>query len=327
MKIRPYQPGDEGQILEMDWTLFPDPWSKRDLANWNWKHAGNNPAGPATIYLMEHEGKIIVHFAIIPYRLRVMGEDVLGSHSIGSMVLPEYQGKGLIKFVADKLFEDIVKKGVVFSYGFPNDLAYDLHKELMGYNDVIMVETMERKTSPGRPPVEESASSRLKFLPIDRFGASVGALWEQVKDVRPILVIRDAAYLNWRFLERPDQKYHAFGAYEGDALVGYVILKLYRDDQILKGHIIDVLSLPGRSDVAAFILGKSECFFTENKTHVESAWMVGADLYRGLMLKAGFKPVRLRPLICRFNCDRGKYRPMLDGRNWYFTMGDTTEIF
>jgi hypothetical protein len=115
MKIRPYNPGDEKQILEMDWLLFPDPWNKRNIDNWRWKYSGNNPAGKAIIYVMEHEGKIIVHFAVVPYRLRVFGEDVLGSHSIGSMVLPEYQGKGLIKFVADKQFEEVAKREIAFS--------------------------------------------------------------------------------------------------------------------------------------------------------------------------------------------------------------------
>lgn len=324
MKIRPYSSGDEQQILEMDWVLFQDPWNKRNLANWSWKHTGNNPAGKAIIYLMEHENRIIVHFAAIPYRLRVFGEDVLGSHSIGSMVLPEYQGKGLIKFVADKLFEDIVKKKITFSYGFPNVLAYDLHKRLMGYNDVIQVETMEKQTD--RSPAKETPSN-YKFFPIKQFDDSVDALWNDLKDAYKIAVIRDAAFLNWRYSERPDQKYQAFGAYEGNRLVGYVILKLYRDDDIFKGHIIDIFSPPDKEDLAVFLIEQSEKFFVDNKTNIESTWVAGSDLYREILLKKCFKPLRPRPLICRLNCDKEEYQCMLDGRNWYFTMGDTTEIF
>ncbi|MCK5013473.1 MAG: GNAT family N-acetyltransferase [Candidatus Omnitrophica bacterium] len=327
MKIRSYQPGDENQILELDWILFPDPWNKRDLDNWYWKHTGNNPAGNATIYLMEHEGKIIVHFAAIPYRLRVLGKDVLGSHSIGSMVLPEYQGKGLIKFVADKLFEDIVTKDMAFSYGFPNDLAYDLHKKLMGYSDVIMVDTLEKETRVDGPSGGKNVSADFEFLPITQFDHSVDALWDQGKDDYKISVIRDAAFLNWRYLERPDQKYHAFGVYENNILVGYVILKLYQDGEILRGHIVDIYSLSGRGDVAAYLLGQSDIFFVDNNTNVVSTWMIGAAIYRDILLENGFKSVRPRPLICRLNCDQEKYRPMLDGANWYFTMGDTTEIF
>ena len=326
MKIRPYLPGDEKQILEMDRLLFPDPWNKRNPDNWTWKHAGNNPAGKAIIYVMEQEGKIIVHFAVIPHRLRVFGEDVLGSHSIGSMVVPEYQGKGLIKFVADKQFEEVAKRKIAFSYGFPNLLAYDLHKKLMGYNDVIQISTMEKQTTAKRTRKKES-SAKAKFLPIKRFDDSVDVLWDRAKDDYKISVIRDAAFLNWRYLERPDQKYYAFGLYEDNALAGYVILKLYKDSEILKGHIIDIFSLSGRKDIALSLIEESERFFIENKTNVQSTWVTGSALYNEILLTRGFKPVRPRPLICRLNFDQEKYGRVLDGKNWYFTMGDTTEIF
>ena len=324
MKIRPYIPGDEQQIMEMDWLLFPDPWNKRNLDNWRWKHDGNNPAGKAIIYVMEHDGKIIVHFAVVPYRLRVFGEDVLGSHSIGSMVLPEFQGKGLIKFVADKQFEEVKMKGIAFSYGFPNVLAYDLHKKLMGYNDVVMISTMEKRTDSDN---RKKSAAGLKFVPIKRFDHSADELWLQVRDDHQISVIRDAAFLNWRYLERPDQKYYAFGALEGNSLAGYVVLKLYKDGEILKGHIIDILSWPGRKDVAQFLIEESENYFVEHETYIESAWVTGSRLYNEILSAKGFQPQRPRPLICRLNFEKDRFQRVLDGENWYFTMGDTTEIY
>ena len=325
MKIREYQPGDEQQILEMDWLLFPDPWNKRNLDNWFWKYMGNNPAGKAIVYVMEHEGKIIVHFAVVPYRVRVLGQDVLGSHSIGSMVDPKYQGKGLIKFVADKLFEEAVGRGIAFSYGFPNDLAYELHKKLMGYGDIAQIYTMEKPTEPKAEQKQPAES--FKFKPIIKFDGSVDQLWDQAKDSYKIAVIRDAVFLNWRYLARPDQKYYAFGAYEGQQLVGYVILKLYQDDKVLKGHIIDIFSLPERREIAEFLVSKSEEYFSQKKTNIESAWVTGSDLYNSVLADRRFKPVRPRPLICRLNLDQDKNQSMLDGENWYFTMGDTTEIY
>ena len=323
MKIREYNAGDEKQILEMDWMLFPDPWNKRNLDNWFWKYMGNNPAGKSIVYVMENNGKIIVHFAVVPYRLRVLGGDILGSHSIGSMVLPEWQGKGLIKFVADKLFEETVKRKILFSYGFPNDLAYELHKKMFAYDDITQIYTMEKETDKKRA----STSNSFKFLPIERFDNSVDELWDLAKDTYKVSVVRDAVYLNWRYLERPDQKYYAFGAYENDKLVGYVILKLYRDDKILKGHIIDIFNLPERDDIASFLIENSEKFFVENKTNIESSWVSGSGLYNRLLEEKGFKPVRPRPLICRINFDKERYSEVINGKNWYFTMGDTTEIY
>lgn len=323
MKIRSYQPGDEKQILELDWQLFPDPWNKRDVPNWKWKHLGSNPAGKALVYVMEHEGKIIVHFAVVPYRIRYFGEDILASHSIGSMVAPEYQGKGLIKFVADKLFEEAVTRNIAFSYGFPNGLAYDLHIKLMGYRDLMPIATLERSAD-GK--ISESTKG-LKFLAINNFGPAVDKLWDAGKDTYQISVIRDAAFLNWRYLARPDQKYRAFGAYEAERLVGYIVLKLYRDELVLKGHIIDLFTLPRREDVARFLIEEGLNFFAKNGTNLESSWVAGSALYERLLTEKGFKPVCSRPLICRLNFDKEKYQRALNGANWYFTMGDSTEIY
>lgn len=325
MQIRQYKSGDEEQILKLDWQLFPDPWNKRDTANWKWKHRGNNPAGEALVYVMEHEGKVIVHFAVVPYKIRFFGQDVLASHSIGSMVAPEWQGKGLIKFVADKLFEDAVKRGITMSWGFPNNLAYDLHKKLMGYSDVAQITTLERKTP--QSGAQDPVSAKLLFSSVKRFDSSADELWEKAKDIFDISVKRDAAYLNWRFLERPDQKYFAFGAYEDGKLRGYVILKLYRDDKILKGHIIDILSLPDRDDIVHFLIEKALKYFSDSGTDIESSWLHGAARYSSILKGKGFEEVRPRPLICRLNFDKEKYQKALDGNSWYFTMGDTTEIY
>ena len=44
------------------------------------------------------------------------------------IVHPNYQNKGLIKFVADKLFNDAKLNNIKFIYGYPNQNAYQIHK-------------------------------------------------------------------------------------------------------------------------------------------------------------------------------------------------------
>jgi hypothetical protein len=194
----------------------------------------------------------------------------------------------------------------------------------MGYNDVIQIETMEKESGALTSTI---SAGKLQFRPIQRFDNDVDELWDKEKDAFEVSVIRDAAFLNWRYLQRPDQKYSAFGAYEHNVLVGYVILKLYRDDKILKGHIIDIFSLSDREDAAEFLVHESENYFNVHKTNIESSWVSGSALYHDILRSRGFKPVRPRPLICRINLNKDKYARLLDGRNWYFAMGDTTEIY
>ena len=51
-------------------------------------------------------------------------------------VIPAWQNKGLIKFVADRLIKELEEQKIPFTYGYPNDNAYDLHIKLLGYEDV-----------------------------------------------------------------------------------------------------------------------------------------------------------------------------------------------
>ena len=77
----------------------------------------------------------------------MFGEDVLGLIPSDRWFCRNIKGKALIKFVADKQFEEVAKRGIAFSYGFPNILAYDLHKKLMGYSDVVEISTMEKQVN------------------------------------------------------------------------------------------------------------------------------------------------------------------------------------
>src|SRR3990167_2545575 len=138
MIIRKYQSGDEQKILNLDKLTENHPWNRRDINNWLWKYKGNNPAGPAIIFVCEDKDEIIAHFAIIPIYYSIFGKKLLASHSIGVMVKPEWQNRGLIKYVVDAAFEEAERRSILFTYGYPNELAYKLHTNLMKYEDISL---------------------------------------------------------------------------------------------------------------------------------------------------------------------------------------------
>ena len=78
--------------------------------------------------MAEEKKEIVATFSIIPLNYKINGETVKGSCSIAMIVHPSYQNKGLIKFVADKLFEDAKLNKIKFIYGYPNENAYQIHK-------------------------------------------------------------------------------------------------------------------------------------------------------------------------------------------------------
>ena len=136
LEIRSYQPGDEAGFQKLDNLVEEHPWNRRNLANWEWKFRGKNPAGKPLMIYADNDSEIVGHFAAIPMKYWIDGESVIGSHSAAMMVDPKWQNRGLIKFVADKLIQELEIQGIPFTYGYPNENAFELHIKLLGYEEV-----------------------------------------------------------------------------------------------------------------------------------------------------------------------------------------------
>ena len=69
-----------------------------------------------TIFVCEKNNKIIATFAILPIKWKIYNKEFTASHSIAMIVHPNYQNKGLIKFVADK----VIQQAKIKKYEFIN---------------------------------------------------------------------------------------------------------------------------------------------------------------------------------------------------------------
>ncbi|MFH0861119.1 MAG: GNAT family N-acetyltransferase [Candidatus Altiarchaeota archaeon] len=323
MEIRPYQKGDEKEILALDRRLEDHPWNRTDLSNWYWKYADANPSGKSFIWVMTEDEKIIAHFAAVPFRLKVFDEEIIASHTIAALVESKYQNRGLLKFISDKLFEDLKENNIPVTYGFPNKRSYTLHKGFMGYSDLIFFDAL-KITKPNLVGKQELPG----FHKIDKFGDDFDNLWDSCRKDYKIAVVRNKNYLNWRYIQRPDWKYFPFGVYKGKTLGGYTVLKLYREDKILRGHILDVFTCSGDKDTLDKLVDGSLNFFSEHNVDEVTCWIWGNPLFEEVLEEKGFSKENTKiPLVIRMNKQFDYAEEIKDNMNWYFTMGDSTEIF
>lgn len=323
LKIRAYQTNDEKAILDLDRRVLPSPWNPRTLDNWHWKFSGDNPSGKAFIWLAELEEEIIAHFAAIPMFLKVFDDTIRGSHSIGALVDERFQNRGLLKLVADRLWDDLYRNDVPLTWGFPNERAYALHKLFLGYNDLIHFDTWKLT----RPKVEDKRSSPF-FRPVMEFDDDFDRLWCDCQKDYGILVVRDKRHLNWRYAGRPDWTYFSFGHYQHGNLKGYAVLKLFKEEKILKGHIIDIFAAAADKNTFDSLVAGSLIFFTRHKVDQVTLWIKGNSLIENVLTENGFqKTGEKHPLVLRFNGESKDRDRILDSDPWFFTMGDSTEIF
>ena len=112
--------------------------------------------------------------------------------------------------------------------------------------------------------------------------------------------------------------------------------KLYKEENISRGHFIDIFTGNGYSDCARFLVANSLKFFDSAGVDEVTLWMQGSPFFQDIIgefdfhhdgLSGGGWAGSTRSMICRFNIDPEKFRPYLNEKDWYFTMGDTLEIY
>lgn len=168
-----------------------------------------------------------------------------------------------------------------------------------------------------------------KVETIDEFDDSFDELFEKVAAAVPCIPEKDAAFLRWRY--GPDCPLHpvkVLGVRSGGKLLGYTVVVVTTGG--IDGYILDLTTLPGRSDVARALLRESVRFFRKEGAQIiryrfrESPVSAGAgDLYR-----LGFfrRNIRLNSLLVKFS-DPNLHKIAHHVSNWAYSIGDGEPAF
>ena len=83
---------------------------------------------------------------------------------------------------------------------------------------------------------------KINAVAIPRFDAKADELFAQVRERWPWIQERSAAFLNWRFVEAPSQRFRAHGVYAPDgSLRGYAVVQLPERGEAV-GWVVDLLA-------------------------------------------------------------------------------------
>ncbi len=323
MIIRKYKKGDEIGILKLDRLVEEHIWNRRNLKNWFWKF-NKKKKKKSIVFVCEKNNKIIATFAILPIKWKIYRKEYMASHSIAMIVHPNYQNKGLIKFVADKVIQKAKNNNYEFVYGYPNYKAYDLHKKLFGYEDAFDQKLYCVKV---KKKIIKKDFNNIKLLENKFFDKSHDKLWHNIKNEYPIILKRSKEFLNWRYAERPDHKYFIFTLYRKKVNIGYMVLKIYKENNLIRGHIIDIFVTQKDLKYFNYLIDQAYIFFYKKKCNEITMWLNGSIKLQKAIKTKGFKVQSSRKMVCKFDLKNKNYKKTLNPNKWYFTMGDTFEIF
>lgn len=257
--IRRYQRGDETAILDLFSRSFH---AERPIEHWRWKYE-EDPYGAERISLgFDDRNALVAHYAGYPVHFRIAGADVL-AHQIGdTMTDPSIRhiGRGptsILGRTALHFYENFCDGQVAFNFGFNvaniqkfslrflrstrvEDVAYrfrDLRSDPM--TRLTRLERYARGVS--LELVTETSSEWDEFF--ERVGRHYG-----------FLIHRDARYVTWRYLSRPDVRYVVIAMRVWRRLAGWLVFRL-RENRMTIGDVLIDPEHAGVLDVALRHLG------------------------------------------------------------------------
>src|SRR6187431_1717282 len=217
-----YRPDDRRSVEALYRRVFGIDAAEASRLRWEWQYRRNpnNPGGEPEIWIAREGPAIIGQYATMPVRLSVKGQELKGSWGMDVMVAPERQRRGL----GEVLFRTWDRSvGASLGLGL-SDSSYRLFQK-MNWPDVgpvpCFVKPLTRRalrksnwpmplnrlvsalTLPWIRLVARTRPLQGEVRVIRHFDESFTKLWERVRDQFAFAVRRDAAYLNWKYIQAP----------------------------------------------------------------------------------------------------------------------------
>lgn len=278
--IRDYRAGDEAAIVRLFQRVFKKTMGPTESdAHWAWEYPGN-PVGPQTIKLVWDStpagDRLVGQYAVSPRRVWVHDRERLAALSLDTMVDPDYGRQGIFSRSAEACYATMVERGFAFVFGFPNANSIGGFERRLSWQIIMPTPVLVKPLNVagfvadkvGRPildPLLSPVSTLALRVPglvddlqaklrarlgrathpvvesFDAFGPWVDEVWQRCRHHHRVGVIRDHAYLRWRFDARPQSHYQRLRVDVGGQAVGYAVLATTQRDQGLVCFVMDLV--------------------------------------------------------------------------------------
>lgn len=248
--VRRFERGDEAAILDLFARSFH---ASRSVEHWRWKYQ-DDPYGAERISVaFDAAGALVAHYAGYPVRFHLAGGEAL-MHQIGdTMTDPSIRhiGRGptsILGLTALHFYEHFCEGQVAFNYGFnvANIQKFSLRFLRSTRVEDVAYRWRDLRAHPLRRLGRLERYARgIRLELVSEVSPEWDALFARVAPHYGFLALRDAQYVRWRYLARPDERYVVVAMRKWGRLAGWVVLRM-RENRMA---IVDLLLDPDHSDV------------------------------------------------------------------------------
>lgn len=203
----------------------------REMARWLFLHPEN------IMYGVFDGRQLAAGYCLLNQRMLVHGRVQKGALCNNVFVHPDYQGQKLFTLLGQFALKEAAAQGITMAIGIPNKNAVPGHKKV-GWTFLNEINFLEKKIlarSKGRLPEKVCPLTKENY---PQYRKKLEELSYRLAEKRSFSVIKDQAFFQWRYLEKPLVDYKILMYLEEDEPQGYVVYKYYAP--MARLHIVDL---------------------------------------------------------------------------------------
>jgi len=160
------------------------------------------------------------------------------------------------------------------------------------------------------------------------FDQRFDSLWNEASRDHKIMVVRDKAYLTWRYVEKPANDYVILITEKGNDLLGYIVLRCMEEFGLRVGFIVDIFTIPEETGVSVDLISEAVKYFELKQMDMVGCLMLPNVRYGHSLKQAGFikAPSKLLPqdmyLGVRPISSQYPVTFFIDPNNWFINWSD-----
>lgn len=270
--------------------------------SWEWQFF-KNPCLNERITTLWDGDVLVAVTGLTPAFSHLNGNPCMSACSGTTMARPDYMG------VSIQLYKECAEnnKDISLIYGFPNKNSFPITK-FIGHHYVGDICFWTAK------PVQLPKDSNVRL--ISKFTEEHGELYKELINSSCYLRDRSTSYLNWRFVDKPNNNYHVVDYYWEGKAQGYLVYNQYQEGDENHFQVVDIVATEIDVFEALLKFALNEAY--ETNSILLKMWMTHHRYYETLR-NLGFEYGE-HPFKCTF-WDRD-----LSIEDCYFTMSDS-DIF
>jgi Acetyltransferase (GNAT) domain len=203
-----------------------------EKSRWEWQYLRSPFSTDIQVFVAECGTELAGATTRLPFDLRREGETVRAYFSVESMVHPKYRRRGIMKSLYRQTADvmpllyskgtnpDMYELLIGFGYKVVHPNTY-LVKYLSPWKLALQRYDLYKAT----PRFSDQGTREDGFEPVQTFGREFDDFWGRVAGAFPGIVVKNSAYMNWRYVEIPHKKYHLYYKVKGGRIVCALVLR------------------------------------------------------------------------------------------------------